>query len=198
MVRFGGYYFSGYTNQGMIYAGAGSLTIRDSTISDSGTSQAVYGAITAKGAGTQLNVSNSTLSNNRGAGIQISSANATITDNIIDSNNYGLYISGASPTVSSNCIFNNTPYGAFNAPPTVITLGENYWGSSDGPQPWGNGNGVNTPYINLDMIWSSSCPDTAGPNKADVWRDAQPSFQRASVPEVHRRGRNQDYEAGMQ
>ena len=157
-VRFGGYYFSGYTNHGMIYAGAGSLTIRDSLISDSGANQA-YGAITAKMAGTQLSVSGSMISNNRGPGILINSATAMITDNIIDSNDYGLYISGVSPDVRNNCISDNTVYGAYNSSSTVISLGQNYWGSPNGPGPMG----VNST-IDLGGAWLFSCPDTAGPS----------------------------------
>jgi len=75
-------------------------------------------------------------------------ANATIANNIQSG-----VLSNGFTSVSHSNIYGNSGYGIYNAGlPAVISAKYNYWGSNDGPAPYGSGNAINT-----YQEWNSLC-----------------------------------------
>ncbi len=94
------------------------------------------------------------------AGLFYSNVNViTTTDNDIFDNGWGVLISGGDDTrllhINGNDIYDNHNYGIYTN--VHVDATSNYWGSNDGPYPYGSGNGVGpiegdilAPLINIE------------------------------------------------
>ena len=94
------------------------------------------------------------------AGLFYSNVNViTTTDNDIFDNGWGVLISGGDDTrllhINGNDIYDNHNYGIYTN--VHVDATGNYWGSNDGPYPYGSGNGVGpiegdilAPLINIE------------------------------------------------
>jgi RHS repeat-associated protein len=120
------------------------------------------GTIYASGASNaSVTITNSTVDHSLNAGIYLtggSSINLTVTNSSITNNGTAdpggssytyyedqgiLYSSTGLVTVTGNIIANNKAYGVYSSRSTPINAQNNWWGDSNGPKPYGNGNGIN-------------------------------------------------------
>ncbi len=138
-----------------------SFTVKDNVMSNnrirsaSGSSYGVY--LSSAQYGT---ITGNTISQFDQAGLFYSSVNViTTTGNDIFDNGWGVLISGGDDTrllhINGNDIYDNHNYGIYTN--VHVDATGNYWGSNDGPYPYGSGNGVGpiegdilAPLINIE------------------------------------------------
>jgi plastocyanin len=121
-LRYGGSYeyWCGVTyckyDYGILSLEGGSITLTDSTVSDS-----PYDGIRGNGVG--LSVVGSTIANN---------------------GRHGVIVNATSASVNHSIIVGNAGYGVYNGNTSmVIDARYNLWGSESGPSPYGTGGGIN-------------------------------------------------------
>ncbi|PDV97132.1 DUF6531 domain-containing protein [Candidatus Chloroploca asiatica] len=126
---------------GLYVRNTGAATVRWANIRFAGNNNWGIGAIGSSGA---VIVQNSTLELGSTSGIRADAGSLSVTNSTIRNNSIGISVSIANPTIQNNQIYNNTSYAVYNSNSAVtINAENNYWGSDNGPAPYGSGNGIN-------------------------------------------------------
>lgn len=164
-----------------IYVTGSSATITHTTIrygGTSGTGNDLSSLRVANGASVVFNNSEVGYSSNSGIYLDESNVSLSMTNSVIDHNNNGVYSKSSSSyscdvTISGSTISNNTNglqlysvdsgsihfsniignqnFGVNVNPRRVMDSRYNYWGSNDGPSPFGSGDTINT-YQQYDPV----------------------------------------------
>jgi hypothetical protein len=115
--------------------------------------------------GGSLSLSNSTISNSNNDGVDGSGSLTVTGSTIVDNTSSGVNLRFASGSVNNSYVYSNKSYGVANANSALsIDASNNWWGSNDGPAPYGSGNGVNIPYV-VVAPWTTNESSTPFPGQ---------------------------------
>ena len=129
--------------RGSLFLGAtATINLRDSVVED-GATRGIYAEVGSTSNPT-VTITGSTIQRHAGSAVDLNRGVLSITNSTIKNNTGGIYVSIANPIIQNNRIYGNRSYGIFNSNTAVtINAENNYWGSDNGPAPYGGGNGIN-------------------------------------------------------